>query len=39
MLAREEGFEVVGEAEDGREAVEICSRLQPDLVLMDVRMP
>jgi DNA-binding NarL/FixJ family response regulator len=39
MLAREEGFEVVGEAEDGREAIEICSRLRPDLVLMDVRMP
>ena len=39
MLAREEGFEVVGEADDGREAVKICSRLRPDLVLMDVRMP
>jgi DNA-binding NarL/FixJ family response regulator len=39
MLAREEGFEVVGEAGDGREAVEMCSRLRPDLVLMDVRMP
>jgi DNA-binding NarL/FixJ family response regulator len=39
MLAREEGLEVVGEAEDGREAVEICSRMRPDLVLMDVRMP
>ena len=39
MLAREEGLEVVGEAEDGREAVEVCSRLHPDLVLMDVRMP
>ncbi len=39
MLAREEGVEVVGEAENGREAVEICSRLRPHLVLMDVRMP
>jgi DNA-binding NarL/FixJ family response regulator len=39
MLAREEGFEMVGEAEDGREAIELCSRLRPDLVLMDVRMP
>jgi len=39
MLAREEGLEVVGEAQDGREAAEVCSRLRPDLVLMDVRMP
>jgi DNA-binding NarL/FixJ family response regulator len=39
MLAREEGLEVVGEAEDGAEAVEACSRLRPDLILMDVRMP
>ena len=39
MLAREEGLEVVGEAQDGREAVEVCFRLRPDLVLMDVRMP
>jgi DNA-binding NarL/FixJ family response regulator len=39
MLGREEDLEVVGEAEDGREAVELCSRLRPDLVLMDVRMP
>jgi DNA-binding NarL/FixJ family response regulator len=39
MLARHAGLELVGEAQDGREAVEMCSRLQPDLVLMDVRMP
>jgi len=39
MLAREPDLEVVGEAANGREAVEICSHLRPDLVLMDVRMP
>src|SRR5918997_6259798 len=39
MLNREEDLEVVGEASNGREAVELCRRLSPDLVLMDVRMP
>jgi len=39
MLAGEPDFEVVGEATDGREALELCRNLQPDLVLMDVRMP
>jgi DNA-binding NarL/FixJ family response regulator len=39
MLAYEEDFEVVGEASNGKEAVELCRRLEPDLVLMDVRMP
>jgi two-component system, NarL family, response regulator DegU len=39
MLADEPDIEVVGEAADGREAVLLCSRLRPDLVLMDVRMP
>jgi len=33
------GHEVVGLAADGDEAVELAARLQPDLVLMDVRMP
>jgi DNA-binding NarL/FixJ family response regulator len=33
------GIDVVGEAGDGREAVELARRLEPDVVLMDVRMP
>ncbi len=39
MLSVEPGLEIVGEAADGREALELCRRLRPDLVLMDVRMP
>jgi len=34
-----DGFEVAGEARDGREAVEMARDLAPDLVLMDVQMP
>jgi DNA-binding NarL/FixJ family response regulator len=33
------GFDVAGEASDGREAVELARATQPDVVLMDVRMP
>jgi DNA-binding NarL/FixJ family response regulator len=39
MLAAEADIEVVGEAADGREALELVRRLGPDVVLMDVRMP
>lgn len=39
VLARDEGIEVVGEAADGRDAVYRTRLLQPDVVLMDVRMP
>jgi DNA-binding NarL/FixJ family response regulator len=39
MLGYEQDLEVVGEASNGREAVELCRGLRPDLVLMDVRMP
>lgn len=33
------GLTVVGEAADGKEAVEVVLRVRPDIVLMDVRMP
>lgn len=33
------GFEIVGEAETGRQAVEMYQKLQPDLVTMDIVMP
>ncbi len=36
---RELGCEVVGEAIDGLEALEMAEALQPDVILMDVRMP
>lgn len=34
-----EDFELIGEAANGREAVEVCSRVQPDVILMDMVMP
>jgi NarL family two-component system response regulator LiaR len=39
VLEGEPDLEVVGEAEDGNQALEVCRTLGPDLVLMDVRMP
>ncbi len=38
MLA-EEGYEVVGQASDGEEAVTLAADLRPDVVLMDIKMP
>ena len=39
LLESEDDIHVVGEAENGRQAVEITKRLQPDVVLMDIAMP
>ena len=39
MLSDEIDIEIVGEAANGRQALLLCSRLRPDLILMDVRMP
>jgi DNA-binding NarL/FixJ family response regulator len=33
------GFEVVGEAPDGREAIQLCERLHPEVAVLDVSMP
>ena len=39
VLAEDSGIRVVGEASDGKEALEMCIRLRPVVVLMDMRMP
>jgi DNA-binding NarL/FixJ family response regulator len=39
LLSPRNGMEVVGEAANGREAVDLARRLQPDVVLMDMMMP
>jgi DNA-binding NarL/FixJ family response regulator len=39
ILDAEDDLDVVGEAADGAEAVELARRLKPDVVLMDIRMP
>ena len=39
LLAAHAGYEVVGEAEDGEEALAPVQELQPELVVLDVRMP
>lgn len=39
VLLSDKDINVVGEASDGKEAYELCVRLKPDVVLMDMRMP
>ena len=39
LLSSDPGIEVIGQAGNGREAVEMARRLDPDVVVMDIRMP
>lgn len=39
LLDNQAGIEVIGEAKDGREALTLIERLQPDVILMDIAMP
>jgi DNA-binding NarL/FixJ family response regulator len=39
IIAQEEGFDVVGEAANGHEAVALARRLKPQVVIMDISMP
>jgi DNA-binding NarL/FixJ family response regulator len=39
LLEHEEGLEVIGEASNGRDAVALAARLQPDVIVMDIAMP
>jgi len=38
-LLEKEGFEIVGEAQDGRSAVELARRFKPDIAILDIAMP
>ena len=38
-LLEDQNYEVVGEASDGFDAIEVCKAVRPDLVLMDIEMP
>ena len=39
VIARDAGFEVVGEADDGKRATELCAVLRPDVVMLDMMLP
>src|ERR1700675_3317271 len=39
LLQKHEGWEICGEASDGREAIEMAKRLKPDVVIVDIGMP
>jgi DNA-binding NarL/FixJ family response regulator len=39
IICREEAYEVVGEAGDGNQAIDMCKKLKPDLALVDMSLP
>src|ERR1700733_15119572 len=39
LLQKHEGWEICGEASDGREALELAKRLKPDVIILDIGMP
>src|SRR5207247_7888626 len=39
VLAGDPGLEVIGEAEDGKQAIELCQRLRPDVLTLDMMLP
>ena len=39
LLEEIDGWEAVAEAQNGHEVIDICNRIQPDVVLLDIRMP
>ncbi|MCC6365944.1 MAG: response regulator transcription factor [Bryobacterales bacterium] len=39
LLERQSGFEIIGQADDGRKTVDLADQLKPDVVVMDIAMP
>ncbi|KYC40760.1 response regulator receiver protein [Scytonema hofmannii PCC 7110] len=39
LLSLEEDLDIIGQADQGQEAIALTHQLQPDVILMDVRMP
>ncbi|MCB9202887.1 MAG: response regulator transcription factor [Flavobacteriales bacterium] len=39
LLSKQDDFKVIGEAEDGVQAIELVNELKPDLLIIDIRMP
>ena len=39
LILRSEDYEVVGEASNGQDAIELCAKLKPGLALLDINMP